>query len=206
MIRQVTPVANAEIAIGRKTAVLNATAQRTRSVSTAKIEPERGDERRHDRDPDRVVLDRRRQRRGREQRLVVVDPDPAGRRSRSARRSCGRSCRRSGRGARRASRKIAGARKKRARQVAAEPSRLGRGRRSRRDRRLRRDPPCAQRATCPSCTPRPPQPRAASAIPVTLLGFFRNVWKSPHSPWPVVEPNDAGCSSDMSKTTDFAVS
>ena len=39
MIRQVTPVANAEIAIGRKTTVLKATAQRTRSVSTAKISP-----------------------------------------------------------------------------------------------------------------------------------------------------------------------
>ena len=39
MIRQVTPVANAEIAIGRKITVLNATAQRTRSVSTAKIRP-----------------------------------------------------------------------------------------------------------------------------------------------------------------------
>ena len=39
MIRQVTPVANAEIAIGRKTTVLNATAQRTRSVSTAKTSP-----------------------------------------------------------------------------------------------------------------------------------------------------------------------
>ena len=39
MIRQVTPVAKAEIAIGRKTAVLKATAQRIRSVSTAKISP-----------------------------------------------------------------------------------------------------------------------------------------------------------------------
>ena len=39
MIRHVTPVANAEIAMGRKTAVLNATAQRTRPVSTAKIRP-----------------------------------------------------------------------------------------------------------------------------------------------------------------------
>src|ERR1700692_2151374 len=39
MIRHVTPVANAEIAIGRKTAVLNATAQRIRSVSTAKTRP-----------------------------------------------------------------------------------------------------------------------------------------------------------------------
>src|SRR5215831_14232348 len=39
MIRHVTPVANAEIAIGRKTIVLNATDQRTRSVSTAKIRP-----------------------------------------------------------------------------------------------------------------------------------------------------------------------
>ena len=39
MIRHVTPVANAEIAIGRKTIVLNATDQRTRSVSTAKMRP-----------------------------------------------------------------------------------------------------------------------------------------------------------------------
>src|SRR5207244_82774 len=39
MIRQVTPVAKAEIAIGRNTTVLNATAQRTRSVSTAKRRP-----------------------------------------------------------------------------------------------------------------------------------------------------------------------
>ncbi len=39
MIRQVTPVANAEIAIGRKTTVLNATAQRTRSVRTANTRP-----------------------------------------------------------------------------------------------------------------------------------------------------------------------
>src|SRR5262249_40886666 len=39
MIRQVTPVANAEIAIGRKTTVLNATDQRTPSVSPAKIRP-----------------------------------------------------------------------------------------------------------------------------------------------------------------------
>src|SRR4029077_7701908 len=40
MIRQVTPVANAEIAIGRNTTVFNATDQLTRSVSTAKISPE----------------------------------------------------------------------------------------------------------------------------------------------------------------------
>ena len=33
------PAANAEIAMGMKTAVLNATDQRTRSVSTAKIRP-----------------------------------------------------------------------------------------------------------------------------------------------------------------------
>jgi hypothetical protein len=39
MIRQVTPAANAEIAIGMKTAVLNATAQPTRSVRTAKMRP-----------------------------------------------------------------------------------------------------------------------------------------------------------------------
>ena len=39
MIRQITPAANSEIAIGMKTTVLNATDQRTRSVSTAKISP-----------------------------------------------------------------------------------------------------------------------------------------------------------------------
>ncbi len=39
MIRHVTPVAKAEIAIGRKTTVLNATDQRMRSMRTAKISP-----------------------------------------------------------------------------------------------------------------------------------------------------------------------
>jgi hypothetical protein len=39
MIRHVTPAANAEIAMGMKTTVLNATAQPTRSVSTANISP-----------------------------------------------------------------------------------------------------------------------------------------------------------------------
>ena len=39
MIRHVTPVANAEIAIGRKTTVLKRRHQRTRSVSTAKMRP-----------------------------------------------------------------------------------------------------------------------------------------------------------------------
>jgi hypothetical protein len=37
--RQVTPVANAEIAIGRNTTVRKATTQRTRSVRTAKMSP-----------------------------------------------------------------------------------------------------------------------------------------------------------------------
>jgi hypothetical protein len=37
-----------------------------------------------------------------------------------------------------------------------------------------------------------------------LLGFCRNFWKIPHSPWPVVEPNAAGCSSDMSNTAALA--
>ena len=37
--RQITPVAKSEIAIGMKTAVLKATDQRIRSVSTAKIRP-----------------------------------------------------------------------------------------------------------------------------------------------------------------------
>src|SRR5438477_1139496 len=39
MIRHVTPVAKAEIAIGRNTTVLNATDQRMRSVRTAKSSP-----------------------------------------------------------------------------------------------------------------------------------------------------------------------
>ena len=39
MTRQITPTANGEIAIGMKTAVLNAIDQRTRSVRTAKISP-----------------------------------------------------------------------------------------------------------------------------------------------------------------------
>ena len=39
MTCQMTPVAKSEIAIGMKTTVLNATDQRTRSVSTAKIRP-----------------------------------------------------------------------------------------------------------------------------------------------------------------------
>ena len=39
MIRQITPAAKSEIAIGMKTAILNATAQRMRSVSTAKTRP-----------------------------------------------------------------------------------------------------------------------------------------------------------------------
>ena len=39
MIRQVTPVAKAEIAIGRKMIVLNPTAQLMRSVRTAKRSP-----------------------------------------------------------------------------------------------------------------------------------------------------------------------
>ena len=39
MIRQITPAAKSEIAIGMKTAVLNTTDQRIRSVRTAKIRP-----------------------------------------------------------------------------------------------------------------------------------------------------------------------
>ena len=56
MIRQVTPVAKAEIAIGRKTTVLNATDQPTRSVSTAKIRPIAVTKAGHDGDPDRLFL------------------------------------------------------------------------------------------------------------------------------------------------------
>src|SRR3954464_10491940 len=34
-----------------------------------------------------------------------------------------------------------------------------------------------------------------------LDGFWRNFWKIPHSPWPVVAPNEAGWLSDMSNAT-----
>ncbi len=39
MIRQITPAAKSDTAIGMKTAILNATAQRMRSVRTAKTSP-----------------------------------------------------------------------------------------------------------------------------------------------------------------------
>ena len=41
-------------------------------------------------------------------------------------------------------------------------------------------------------------------MPFTFFGSRRKFWNSPHSPWPTVAPNDAGCWSDMSKTTFFA--
>jgi len=36
------------------------------------------------------------------------------------------------------------------------------------------------------------------------VGCWRNVWKMPHSPWPVVAPKDAGWLSDMSNATAVA--
>src|SRR3954465_871908 len=42
-------------------------------------------------------------------------------------------------------------------------------------------------------------------MPEISDGFCRNCWKSPHSPWPTVAPNDAGCWSDMSNATAFAL-
>ncbi len=39
MMRQITPAAKSEIAMGMNTAILNATDQRMRSVSTAKTRP-----------------------------------------------------------------------------------------------------------------------------------------------------------------------
>src|SRR3954470_19873352 len=42
-------------------------------------------------------------------------------------------------------------------------------------------------------------------MPLMFFGCRRNFWKMPHSPWPVVAPNDAGCKSDMSNTTAFAL-
>ena len=63
MIRQVTPVANAEIAIGRKIDRLERDRPADALREHGEDEPERGHERRHDRDPDRVVPDRDQQRR-----------------------------------------------------------------------------------------------------------------------------------------------
>src|SRR3954453_658668 len=37
-----------------------------------------------------------------------------------------------------------------------------------------------------------------------LDGFWRNFWKIPHSPRPVVAPNEGGWLSDMSNATDVA--
>src|ERR671937_2023480 len=43
-----------------------------------------------------------------------------------------------------------------------------------------------------------------AAVPLTFFGFETKSWNSFHSPWPVVEPNDAGCRSDMSNRKIFA--
>ena len=72
---QITPAANSDTAIGMNTAVLNATDHAMRSVSTANTSPIAVTSRGHDGNPDRVVLDRLADRRRREQRVVVVEPD-----------------------------------------------------------------------------------------------------------------------------------
>ena len=58
MTRQITAAANAEIAIGMKTAVLNATDQRIALGQDGEDQADRGHERRHDQQPEEVVLDR----------------------------------------------------------------------------------------------------------------------------------------------------
>ena len=42
-------------------------------------------------------------------------------------------------------------------------------------------------------------------MPFTSVGLRRKFWNSPHSPWPTVAPNDAGCWSDMSNATFLAL-
>ena len=181
MIRQITPAAKSEIAIGMNTTVLNATDQDTFSVSTAKIEPERGDERGHDGDPDRVVLDRRRDCARREERLVVVDARRS-RRSPTRRRSCGRSCRRRDRrSTRRAGRTPAGETHRRRRSAAAGPSRPAG--RSPLKRGLRGDAASRSRSYLNAFAA---ELSSFAAIPLTFFGFFRKSWKSLNSPCPVV--------------------
>ena len=75
MTRQMTAAANAEIAIGMKTTVLNATDQRTRSVRTAKISPIAVTNAGTISEPEEVVLDRGERAVVREQLRVVVEPD-----------------------------------------------------------------------------------------------------------------------------------
>ena len=70
-----TPAAKSEIAIGMKTAVLNATDQLTRSVMTAKMRPIAVTSAGYETDPDRVVLDRGNVVGSCEEALVVVEPD-----------------------------------------------------------------------------------------------------------------------------------
>ena len=75
MIRQITPTANSETASGMKTAILNAGAQRTRSVEHGEDEADRRDAGGDDQHPEDVVLDRRLDALVREHPLVVVEPD-----------------------------------------------------------------------------------------------------------------------------------
>ena len=73
--RQITAAANAEIAIGMNTTVLNATDHRTRSVRTAKMSPIAVTNAGTISEPEEVVLDRGDRAVVREQVLVVVEPD-----------------------------------------------------------------------------------------------------------------------------------
>ena len=99
MMRQVTPAAKAEIAIGMKTAVLNATDQRTRSVSTAKMSPIAVTSAGTTRTQIALFLIAVTRLSLVKSRLVVVEPDELVAALR--RRSCGRSCGSSGRRSRR---------------------------------------------------------------------------------------------------------
>ena len=75
MKRQITPAAKSEIAIGMKTATLNAVENRTRSSRTAKTSPIAVTNAGTTREPEEVVLDRGPERLVGEERLVVVEPD-----------------------------------------------------------------------------------------------------------------------------------
>src|SRR5438552_5466152 len=47
---------------------------------------------------------------------------------------------------------------------------------------------------------------SAATVPLTFEGLERKSWNSFHSPCPVVEPNEAGCGSDISKRKILACS
>ena len=83
MTCQITPAAKSEIAIGMKTTVLNATAQRMRSVSTAKTSPIAVTSAGTTATQIALFLIAVARMSRREERLVVVEPDEVARQARA---------------------------------------------------------------------------------------------------------------------------